>query len=109
MCAEAFMTMPLPARAAEAEKQARPRYASRLQRIHDMEEFEPIIRRRLPRAVYGYVAHGSETETTLRSNRVQFDDWRLLTRVLVGVKRRSLECELFGRNYAGPFGIAPMG
>jgi hypothetical protein len=26
------------------------------------------VRDRLPRAIYGYVAHGSETETSLRSN-----------------------------------------
>jgi L-lactate dehydrogenase (cytochrome) len=55
------------------------------------------------------VAHGTETETTLRSNRAQFDRWRLLTRVLVGVEQRSQSRELFGRVYAGPFGIAPMG
>jgi isopentenyl diphosphate isomerase/L-lactate dehydrogenase-like FMN-dependent dehydrogenase len=109
MRTEAFMAMPLPARAGEAEKRARPRHAHRLQRIHDLEDLEPAIRSRLPVAVYGYVAHGSESETTLRSNRAQFDEWRLLTRILVGVEHRSLQRELFGRRYAGPFGIAPMG
>lgn len=38
-----------------------------------------------------------------------FDRWRLLTRVLVGVEERSKQTSLFGRTYAAPFGIAPMG
>jgi L-lactate dehydrogenase (cytochrome) len=106
---ERFMNEALPERAAEAAKRITPNPAGRLNRVHDLEELEDVIRPRLPRAVFGYVAHGSETETTLHSNRQQFDDWRLLTRVLVGVKRRSLQRVLFGRSYAGPFGIAPMG
>jgi len=63
----------------------------------------------LPHAVYGYVAHGAETETTLRANRAAFDAWRLVTRVLVGVSERHQDIQLFGRRYAAPFGIAPMG
>ncbi|HEX3992915.1 MAG TPA: alpha-hydroxy acid oxidase [Acetobacteraceae bacterium] len=63
----------------------------------------------MPVAVYGYVAHGTETETTLRGNRAAFDAWRLVTRVLVGVEQRSQAIRLFGRHYAAPFGIAPMG
>jgi L-lactate dehydrogenase (cytochrome) len=81
----------------------------RLQRMLDLDDFERAVRRRLPRAVYGYVAHGSETETALRGNRAAFDDWRLVTRVLAGVAGRSAETELFGQRYAAPFGIAPMG
>lgn len=81
----------------------------RLARVLDLDDFERAVKRRLPRAVYGYVAHGAETETTLRSNRAIFDDWRLVTRVLVGVEERSTRTDLFGREYAAPFGIAPMG
>jgi L-lactate dehydrogenase (cytochrome) len=81
----------------------------KLDSILDLDDFERAARGRLPRAVYGYVAHGSETETTLRSNRAIFDQWRLVTRVLVGVSERSAETTLFGRRYAMPFGIAPMG
>lgn len=81
----------------------------RLRRILDLDDFGRAVRRRLPRAVYGYVAHGSETETTLRGNRAAFDRWRLLPRVLVGVRERTQEIELFGRRYTAPFGIAPMG
>ena len=85
------------------------RRSRRLKRILDLDDFERAVRRRLPRAVYGYVAHGTETETTLRSNRAIFDEWRLVTRILVGVEQRSSRISLFGRDYAAPFGIAPMG
>ena len=85
------------------------RRSKRLAQVLDLEDFERAARRRLPRAIYGYVAHGAETETTLRTNRAVFDEWRLVTRVLVGVEQRSLRINLFGHDYAAPFGIAPMG
>ena len=81
----------------------------RLQRILDLDDFDRAVRRSMPRAIYGYVAHGSETETSLRSNRAVFDEWRLISRVLVGVSERTSETTLFGKRYAAPFGIAPMG
>jgi L-lactate dehydrogenase (cytochrome) len=80
-----------------------------LREILDLDDFERAARPKLPRAVYGYVAHGSETEATLRANRAAFDAWRLVTRVLVGVRERHQDIQLFGRRYAAPFGIAPMG
>ena len=82
---------------------------SRLKRILDLEDFEAAVRRRLPHAVYNYVAHGSETETSLRTNRAVFDHWRFVTRTLVGVSERAQQVTLFGREYRSPFGIAPMG
>jgi L-lactate dehydrogenase (cytochrome) len=80
-----------------------------LRDLLDLDDFERVVRPKLPHAVYGYVAHGAETEATLRANRAAFDEWRLVTRVLVGVSERQQDIELFGRRYAAPFGIAPMG
>jgi len=80
-----------------------------LRDVLDLDDFERAARPKLPHAVYGYVAHGSETETTLRANRAAFDAWRLMTRILVGVSERHQDIQLFGRRYATPFGIAPMG
>src|SRR5579862_9784723 len=81
--------------------------SSHLKKILDLDDFERAVRRRLPRAVYGYVAHGAETEATLRANRAAFDEWQLVTRILVGVEERNSRISLFGRDYAAPFGIAP--
>ncbi|HTW54202.1 MAG TPA: alpha-hydroxy acid oxidase [Stellaceae bacterium] len=83
--------------------------SSRLSRVLDLDDFQRAVRRRLPRAVYGYVAHGAETEATMRGNRAVFDEWQLVTRILVGVEERNSRISLFGRDYAAPFGIAPMG
>ena len=91
-------------------KRERPDHVPKhLQDVLDLDDFERAARPKLPHAVYGYVAHGAETETTLRGNRAAFDAWRLLTRVLVGVSERHQDIQLFGRRYAAPFGIAPMG
>lgn len=80
-----------------------------MRKVLDLDGFERLARDRLPRAVFDYVAHGSETETALRTNRAAFDDWRMISRVLVGVSDRSQEVMLLGRRYASPFGISPMG
>lgn len=52
-----------------------------LRQILDLDDFERAVRPLLPYAIYGYVAHGSKTETTLRATRAAFDAWRLVTRV----------------------------
>jgi L-lactate dehydrogenase (cytochrome) len=96
-------------RKARRTKQRSGRVPNDLQDILDLDEFERAARPKLPHAVYGYVAHGAETETTLRANRAVFDAWRLVPRVLVGVSDRHQDIQLFGRRYAAPFGIAPMG
>lgn len=81
----------------------------KLSAILDLDDFDRAAKARLPRAIYGYVAHGSETETSLRTNRAVFDQWRFVTRNLVGVTDRSQSITLFGTHYSSPFGIAPMG
>ena len=83
--------------------------ARHLKAILDLEDFDPAVRDKLPEAIYHYVAAGAETETTLATNRAVFDAWRFVTRILVGVSDRQTEIRLFGRSYAAPFGIAPMG
>lgn len=109
MNAPTNLTVDHPSTGARQQPEQPGHRSRRLARILDLDDFERAVRRRLPRAVYGYVAHGSETETTLRLNRAVFDEWQLLTRVLVGVEERSSRISLFGREYAAPFGIAPMG
>ena len=75
----------------------------------DLEDFQRLARRKLPKAVYGYVANGAEAMVARDNNRSAFQHWRMVTRVLRDVSRRSQETTLFGRRYAAPFGIAPMG
>jgi len=80
-----------------------------LSKLLSLQDFEDAARRRLPRSVFGFVAGGSEDAQSLRANRVAFDGYALSPRVLVDVSRRSQGISLFGRQYASPFGIPPMG
>lgn len=72
-------------------------------------DFERAARRILPRALFGYVAGGVETNLSVRFNGQMFDQWALRPRVLADTARRDLSTELFGHRYAAPFGVAPMG
>jgi L-lactate dehydrogenase (cytochrome) len=80
-----------------------------LRRILALEDFEHAARRYLPRPVFAYVAGAVETNAAWRDNRAAFDEWGFLPRTLVDVSKRSTAATLFGRTYAQPFGIAPMG
>lgn len=80
-----------------------------LRRALNLEDFGRLARPRLPRAVHGYVANGVEDDAARANNRAAFREWRMVTRVLRDVSKRSLETTLFGRRYDAPVGIAPMG
>nr|WP_294864443.1 alpha-hydroxy acid oxidase [uncultured Pseudogulbenkiania sp.] len=74
-----------------------------------LDDFEALARQRLPRPIFGYVAGAAEDNASLRDNRAAFGDYGFQTRVLVDVSQRNQSVELFGRRYAAPFGVAPMG
>ncbi|MBQ0822240.1 alpha-hydroxy-acid oxidizing protein [Microvirga terrae] len=81
----------------------------RLRRILALDDFEIAARRHLPRPIFGYVSGAAETNASLRDNRLVFEEFGFVPRVLVDVSRRTQAVELLGRTYAAPFGIAPMG
>ncbi|WP_246776822.1 alpha-hydroxy acid oxidase [Microvirga sp. VF16] len=81
----------------------------RLRRILALDDFESAARRHLPRPIFGYVSGAAETNASLRDNRSAFEEFGFAPRVLVDVSKRTQSVELFGRTYAAPFGIAPMG
>lgn len=80
-----------------------------LARMLSLDDFEAAAKRRLPRPIFGYVAGAAEDNQSLRGNRNAFAQYAFSPRVLVDVSRRTQQTELFGRRYASPFGIAPMG
>lgn len=81
----------------------------RLEHILSLDDFEREARQHLPRPLFGYVASVAEDGVTARSSHEAFDNYAFLPRALVNVSGVSTETELFGRRYAYPFGIAPMG
>lgn len=83
--------------------------ARRLAKALALDDFERLARGYLPRPIFGYVAGGAETNAALNDNRVAFGDYAFLPRMLVDVSARSQQATLFGKTYAAPFGIAPVG
>lgn len=89
---------------------ATPAYVPKgLRHILSLDDFEAAAKKHLPRPIFGYVAGAAETNATLNDNRNAFAEFGFVTRVLRDVSARSVAASLFGRTYAQPFGIAPMG
>jgi len=74
-----------------------------------LDDFDAAARRHLPLPVYSYIAGAAETGASLRGNREAFADYAFVPRALVDISKRDTGATLFGRRYAAPFGIAPMG
>ncbi len=81
----------------------------RLRGLLSLDDFERAAQRHLPGPLFAYVSGGAETNHSLLDNRRVFDDHGFVPRVLVDVSQRSTSRTLFGRQWAVPFGIAPMG
>jgi L-lactate dehydrogenase (cytochrome) len=85
------------------------RLSRRLRRILSLEDLEPAARAFLPRPVFEFVSGGVESNASRADNRAAFAELGFVPRVLTDVSRRSQATSLFGRTYAAPFGLAPMG
>lgn len=80
-----------------------------LRNVLCLDDFEEKARRHLPRPLFGYIAGASERNSSLRMNEEAFQTYAFKPRVLRDVSARSTQTTLFGKTYAAPFGIAPMG
>jgi L-lactate dehydrogenase (cytochrome) len=78
-------------------------------RIVCIEDFRPIARRRLPRAVFDYLDGGAEGEVTLRENCRVFEDVTFRPRHAVAEPRCDLRTTVLGHELAIPFILAPVG
>jgi len=75
----------------------------------NLQDFERLVRHRLPNSVYRYVEGGADDEDAVRHNRRAFEAWRMVPHILRDVAARSQKVTLFGREYAMPVIVAPMG
>src|SRR3984957_13937534 len=99
-------TITAPPTAVERSRSPVPRAQRRYLALDD---FEATARRRLPKFIYGYIAGATETDAVLADNRRAFDQYGFVPRVLNNVSGREQTTTLFGKSYASPFGIPPMG
>src|SRR6266576_6657593 len=75
----------------------------------DVFDFEPIMRKNVPPAHFGYMATGVDDEITLRANRDGFRKFELRPRRLVDVSKVDISAEILGVKYDSPIVIAPAG
>jgi 4-hydroxymandelate oxidase len=72
-------------------------------------EFEPVMRKNVPPAHFGYMATGVDDEVTLRANCEGFLKFQLRPRRLVDVSKIDMHTEVLGTVYDSPIVIAPIG
>ncbi|TQL76285.1 lactate 2-monooxygenase [Stackebrandtia endophytica] len=66
-------------------------------------------RQKMSRRAAAYVVGSAGMESTARANRLAFDRWRIVPRMLHDVGTRDLTTELLGRTLASPFLLSPVG
>lgn len=103
------MTPSTPSQQIGPTPEAQRQIPSRLRGILSLRDLEPAARRVLPRPIFGYLQGGVEDNVSQQANVNVYRRWLLRTNVLVDVSSRSQQCELMGKRYSSPFGIAPMG
>jgi isopentenyl diphosphate isomerase/L-lactate dehydrogenase-like FMN-dependent dehydrogenase len=72
-------------------------------------DFEPVCRKNVPPAHFGYMASGIDDEVTLRANREGFSKFQFRPRRLVDVSKVDMSTEILGVKYASPIVLAPVG
>jgi isopentenyl diphosphate isomerase/L-lactate dehydrogenase-like FMN-dependent dehydrogenase len=72
-------------------------------------DFEPVARKKLPPAHWGYVATGTDDDATIRANREGFSRYALRVRRLVDVSKIDTATELLGVKWSTPIVLCPVG
>src|SRR5678815_4033327 len=72
-------------------------------------DFEPVARKKLPPAHWGYLATGSDDDGTLRANREGYARWDLRVRRLVDVSKVDMSVQMLGVKWDTPIVINPVG
>lgn len=82
---------------------------SHLAKVLCLNDFESLARKKLPRPLFGFIAGAAEDNRSLNANFSACGDFHFVPRVLVNVSARSQQITLFGKTYASPFGLSPVG
>src|SRR4051794_12764702 len=83
--------------------------ARALARSHSIDDLERIGRRRVPGAVFDYVAGGADEELTLAANVAAFRRWQFVPRNLTDVGGADAGTELLGVHCDLPLVFSPTG
>jgi lactate 2-monooxygenase len=75
----------------------------------DASKLEETARAHMSQRAFAYIAGGSGSESTMRSNRDSLEAVRIVPRMLRNVEERDTSIELFGQKLSSPFILAPIG
>src|SRR5262245_2365565 len=74
-----------------------------------VQRLEAAARRHMSAEGYAYIAGGAGTEETMRANRVAFERWRIVPRMLRDCSTRDPSVEVLGTLLPSPFVLCPIG
>ena len=77
--------------------------------ITNVEDLRQLAKRKVPKAIFEYIDHGSYDQLTLKANRNDLDAVRFRQRVLIDADNRSLATTMLGEKVSMPIAIAPTG
>jgi isopentenyl diphosphate isomerase/L-lactate dehydrogenase-like FMN-dependent dehydrogenase len=75
----------------------------------DVFDFEPVARKNIPVAHWGYLMTGTDDDATIRANRDGFSRYALRVRRLVDVSRIDPSVDMLGVRWATPIVLCPVG
>lgn len=75
----------------------------------DVMDFEPVARKAIPPAHWGYLATGVDDDATVRANRDGYSHMQIRSRRLVDVGNIDMSRTLFGVKWDSPLVLSPVG
>jgi lactate 2-monooxygenase len=72
-------------------------------------KLEEVARKNMSPHAYAYIAGGAGNESTLRGNRLAFEHYKIVPRMLRDVSARDIRVEIFGQKLSSPLLLCPIG
>ena len=77
--------------------------------ITNIDDLRALARRKIPKAIFEYIDHGSYDQISLSANRDELKAIRFRQKVLIDADNRSLATTMLGEKVSMPVAIAPTG
>ncbi|MBX2964473.1 MAG: lactate 2-monooxygenase [Cyclobacteriaceae bacterium] len=85
-------------------------FSGKLPRVPvDIKQLEESARKNMSPQAFAYIAGGAGCESTMQSNRSDFEKYKIIPRMLRNVGERDTRIELFGQALPSPLLISPIG
>lgn len=78
-------------------------------RAHNVQDYQKLAHKRLPRAVIDFIEGGAEDEITISRNRSAFENIHLVPRILTDVSVRDISTTILGNRVSSPIVLCPVG